>query len=406
MSSEYTNNPYVSPANQTAQSNMTAAVTGGLGLGSVYQAVGGALGSVGSAVGSALSEVGHTIGGIASVVSTQLDSIVSGAESFFAKDSPERISAEQLAKRNSTGNKASATPAEKMKAKTAATTGGTDYKFPPDEHPYVFKMNFFDYQRPDVYKTVTYSPIGSVTLPIPDGIQDNTATSWDFPAQGELGAGVDAVMNAINLAKTGKPVDGQMVMAAAENNMYAMTKSLVKSSLGEGVQDIAGQLLGAIPNPNISAVFRGVSFRTFSFSWNLVAKNPTESNTIRDLVRYLKQKSLPAFSGSEGSGHNVLQYPAIMEPAFFVSGAANEYLPKFKKAVLTAVTVSYNAGSGPSFYAKTHAPVFVGLSLSFSEIEYFTSEDYGGKGNAALHEGITNLVSAYTASPNLPAGDR
>jgi len=406
MSSEYTNNPYVTPGNQTAGSNMTTAATGGLGLGNVYQAVGGALGNVGSALGSALSDVGHTIGGIVDVVSSKMDSVISGAESFFSKDSPERISAQMLAKRNSSQSKASATPAEKMKAKTAATTGGTDYKFPPDEHPYIFKMNFFNYQRPDVYKTVTYSPIGSVTLPIPDNIIDSNGINYDFPAQGELGAGVDAVMQAVNLAKTGKPVTAPMVGAAAENNMYAMTKSLVQASMGEGVADIAGQLLGAIPNPNISAVFKGVNFRSFSYTWNLVARNPAESNVIKDLVRYLKQKALPAFAGSEGSGHNVLQYPAIMEPAFFVSGAANEYLPKFKKAVITAVNVSYNAGSGPSFYAKTHAPVFVGLSLSFQEIEYFTSEDFGGKGNDYLHDGITNLVKTYASSPQLPAGDR
>jgi hypothetical protein len=76
--------------------------------------------------------------------------------------------------------------------------------------------------------------------------------------------------------------------------------------------------------------------------------------------------------------------------------AYNGNMYTFKHCVVESIKVNY-APSSPSFFADgENAPAFIGIEMSFLEIEYFTADDFGRAGrNAdfgkALWDGVENI---------------
>jgi len=395
--SNITNNPFVQSVNQSVVSNITSAATGAVNnlIGNVEGALGSA-GSIASGLAHSLSSAGLPLGAAGDIMATQLDTLISGSSSYFSSGSPERITQNALLNRNLTSVEGS-NPETKVPTNATTTTGGARYVYPSDPAPYFMTLDFAKYARPNPYGNTTLNSIGSVVLPLPDGsgFVDNTTANWQESSLGLIGNALDGIKDVGNLKD--QDLGTLLKGAGAEGAMVAA--DTVGRALSEELVNAAESQLGLVPNPSLSLLFKGVGFRSFSFNWTFAPKTDAESNTIRDIIRFIKAKHLPTFTGSGGTGGTsfIFNYPAVVKPSFSLG---QNYMTHYKYCVIKSVNVNYSPqGSAPAFYSSTKAPAFINLSIELEEMEYVLATDYDptAKGTLAADIVAGQAKSAFKA---------
>lgn len=126
-----------------------------------------------------------------------------------------------------------------------------------------------------------------------------------------------------------------------------------------------------ILNPHISMLFKGVEPRTFTFDFQMFAKNAKESENIRQIIHIFKYAMHP--STQEEAGADPKRY--FFYPENFVIGLfspEDKYLFKISVCVLENMEVDYAGSSIPSFFYENGAPVHIKMSLTFKENEIMT----------------------------------
>jgi len=377
--SNLTNNPYVQSAQQTVVSNITSAATGAVNslVNNVQGALGG-VGSIASGLADALSSGGISGGAAAGLMSSKLDTLISGSSSFFTAGSPERITTNALANRNLSASRGS-NPETQIPGNQSKTTGGPRLQYPPSPAPYYMKFEFAKYARATPLANTTLDVIGTVILPMPDGdaLIDNTTALWTVKNGEQYGNALD------NMKSVGDIKDVAGVQAVSgDTALYAVDRA-ARLAGQDDIVDVAESQLGIATNPALAQTFTGVDFRTFTFKWMFAPKTDSESNTIRDIVKFFKAKHLPTFTGSGGNGGTsfFFNYPAIVKPSFSLG---QEYMTDFKYCVMKSVNVSYAPQGTAAFYSSTKAPVFITLSIELQEMEYRLATDYDSNAKGTL----------------------
>ena len=169
-------------------------------------------------------------------------------------------------------------------------------------------------------------------------------------------------------------------------------------------------------NPQETLSFSGVDLRNFTFSWDLYPSNADDTTRIRKIVKLLKQKSLPTSEAADVGGTTArafLNYPDIVE--LNLLGVQEDHFMRFKRCMIQNVTVDYGAGGMPEIM-KGGVPAAVTLTISFSEIQIQTAQDYGAKepvvtpavkqDSAAASKASGTNASAPNATPTNVNGGR
>lgn len=408
-------NPLVTQNNRTVVDNITAPATGAVNnlLNNVTGAL-GAVGSIASGITDALNSSGVNSLVSGALMATKLDNLISGSSSFFGSGSPLRTTLNALGLRNQTAAQW-VDPDSVINAEKANSTG-TVLVFPPDPAPYTMTFDFFKYQRMSPFANTEITKVdSSIVLPLPEGsgIQDTTRVDWQQQSLGLAGNVIDTlkntsgadIQNFMSNAKSagsslmsgnfkdyyrtaGNAVGPESIYGA----MYAMQTVGANELLGYGESQ-----LGVVSNPSLSTLFKGIGFRTFSFTWTFSAKSADESLTLKNIVDAFKRNHLPTFAGSSSS--LVFNYPNICRPRFTMGNGNNPYITDFQYCVIKSVDVKYSPqGNVPAFYAKTKAPVFLQLTIELEEMEYRLPQKYQGS-NAGTGIG-DNLVEQFNAGAN------
>lgn len=130
-------------------------------------------------------------------------------------------------------------------------------------------------------------------------------------------------------------------------------------------------------NPQETLSFSGVDLRNFTFSWDLYPSNPDDTKRIREIVEKLKMHSLPTTEAASTGGSTArafLNYPDIVE--LNLLGVQEDHFMRFKRCMIQSVGVDYGAGGMPEII-KGGVPAAVTLTITFSEIQIQTAQDYG-----------------------------
>lgn len=130
-------------------------------------------------------------------------------------------------------------------------------------------------------------------------------------------------------------------------------------------------------NPQETLSFSGVDLRNFTFSWDLYPSNADDTNRINEIVKRLKLHSLPTTEAADVGGSTArafLNYPDIVE--LNLLGVQEDHFMRFKRCMIQNITVDYGAGGMPEIL-KGGVPAAVTLTISFSEIQIQTAQDYG-----------------------------
>ena len=248
--------------------------------------------------------------------------------------------------------------------------------------------------------------MGSVKLPIPDGISDQNSVNWNGASMGPAAVGAlnavagvgDAIGNSINAGTK----DGGFDMGAAANALIKSSGAGLKELAEAGKSPVFGDILrrqlmssavsqlginvsseeilaassGRITNQNLELLFSSMNLRQFSFAFQLVPRSSNESIEVRKILRFFKQGSAPKKSalGSSGSAF-FIKSPNVFRMSYKRNGEQIKGLNKFKICACQGVGVNY-APNGYSTYILDSQPVAITLSLGFTELTPIFYDDY------------------------------
>lgn len=262
----------------------------------------------------------------------------------------------------------------------------------------------------------------SVVLPIPGNLAVAYAAQYENTSLGILGA-----MSAGRVGGTSLSSGVQDAVAAIANKVSQFNSD--SQSVGEGLalggtiaattgiasrtllgaaligaggvsSVVTGQLLqaGLAINPHQAQVFRGVDFRSHQLDYKFVARNQTESNTLKSIITAFKQAMLPgnAIGSREGSAGLAFSYPEEFTLSFAPRIAS--YLYKFGRCVLTNFNITYNGENLPIFFETTGAPVSINLSMTFQETQVLTKDGFSTYENSPNNLGAN--IDAVDQSTN------
>jgi hypothetical protein len=171
-------------------------------------------------------------------------------------------------------------------------------------------------------------------------------------------------------------VAGAMATQAAANTVGgALSRSLGRTNSGGNLStdQSLGALFGATRNPYLTALFRGIDFRTFEFTFNLFPHNQEEAETIDAIIKVFRQAYLPSY-GSGVGGKAILDYPLEFNISYKWGTKDNPYLNKFMNCVLVGLEVNHT-GYGSWVSMKNGFPASTIIQLRFSETNIVTRED-------------------------------
>lgn len=121
-------------------------------------------------------------------------------------------------------------------------------------------------------------------------------------------------------------------------------------------------------NPFKEVMFESVDYRTFSFRYKFFPKSQLETDKIRDIIDLFKRHMHPELTTNK----LFYIYPSEFQIAYYYKNDINKYLHNFATCVLTDMQVEYGGDQFATF--ENGAPVEIGLSLTFRELEQMTSE--------------------------------
>jgi len=235
--------------------------------------------------------------------------------------------------------------------------------------------------------------VKSISLPVPSQLVDAMDAQYSELELGALGGAISDLQSvgaikdmAINTVKEAFE-QGQYAAKADFNSIkqnqgiatLALTNMIRKKS--DGVKVGLARFFGSVPNPHLSALFKGVGLKNHSFSWRLSPANVQESIILKNVINTFKRGMLPARTNQ----NLTLEMPDEVD--IYIRGHnVNHGMYEFKTAVIKNVTINFAPDNIPSFYAGTGAPTHVDFKVDFLETTIHTREDYP-EDTVAMSEG-------------------
>lgn len=270
--------------------------------------------------------------------------------------------------------------------------------FPQDQiggHGIVLNFSRYTYDKnADLQNKVV---ISSIMLPIPSNLNDSfnirinqaelglsgsiaarsASSMTNFTPGAVLGAGLGDVGDIIESVKDAVLGSGDMTFAA----IAALQSSLVSDEDRKGFE--AG--FGRATNPHLALSFDGVDLKQHTFQWQLAPRNSRESETLKKIITKVKKNVLPRISSL---GVNMFEYPNVVD-IFFV-GTEPGYLYYFKRCLMSSFETNY-AGSGNVAFVEGGRPAVINLSMTLTEMDIHTSEDYQSESESIAQDAMNAL---------------
>ena len=256
----------------------------------------------------------------------------------------------------------------------------TQLSFPDDLGNHAMIFNFSAYDYGGIGTQVNQVLESSIALPIPSNLAD-TFSMRVLPT--ELGSVGNATRDIVSMAGEGN-LTAMGVFETAKSALAGQGTRIAAASLdsltGTNTAKAIEVATGMVVNPRIALAFEGVDLKSHTFTWTLAPRSAAESDKLRKIIQQIKKSALPTFNNSFGQ-KVFLNYPNVVDVSFL--GTTDGFMYYFKRAMISQVEVNYS-GSGAPAFVEGGKPAVVGLTLSMTEIDIHTSEDYGGEGTPEI----------------------
>lgn len=279
------------------------------------------------------------------------------------------------------------------------SASNVNYQFPKDigAHGILFVFKKYEYQQTRGLLS-TVSNIGtSVLFPLPKQLNDRTGVRINRPELGMAGEIAATAMSANHgeLKAIQKAVadmfpkgdaayegiknfltGGEGTIQETSQTGYLIRRALgsVGGPLAQGVDIGAGTTL----NPKQSLAFDGVEMKSHSFDWDFAPTSVEESESLRKIIRTIKNKMLPEYAPLTIGGQNALQriflkYPHLVD--VYLIGVDNKHFFKYKTGMLQSLDINY-APTGSVGVLRGGKPAMMSVQMSIYEADIHTATDY------------------------------
>jgi hypothetical protein len=240
-------------------------------------------------------------------------------------------------------------------------------RFPEDEN--FESPNFIMFK---LYKRETSDPKAleeytDIFLQLPNDIKTSTKIGWAGVDTGMTGEVIRAMQgdSELSLGQGSGEIINKVVSGIASNALKLFGASF-------DADTIAGLATKTIANPYISAMFKGVDLKNFSFTFEFYPRTIDDCKKIKEIVDTFKFASLPNAIGEDAPR---LIYPMEFDIKFLTkadSGNENPFMPKFNRSVLTDFSADYAIQT----FRNGH-PQHISMSIGFTELEIETQVSFG-----------------------------
>ena len=231
-----------------------------------------------------------------------------------------------------------------------------------NQNPAWMEFQFYERKSPR-----SSPPDDTISLYMPESVAQPSTVSWDTERFGFVGNSIAGGGNGGIMGTVAGGVD------VAYERSYANLQAALANSLGGRLSaESIMSAQGKVPNPYLTMLFRGVDFRTYSFSFKFFPYTEKDSDVIHNIIKTLRGNSLPDYA-SEGSS-TFLGYPKEVEVAYKWKSKDNPYLHKFKRSVITAIDVDYTP-QGMFAVMRNGMPACIQVNLKLSEVELVMRKD-------------------------------
>lgn len=321
-------------------------------------------------------------------------------------------------------NDSSATKPASTDLATDASAEGTRTEFPTIVHPTglgkskqdVIRFDMMEYQPQDFAATGQFGftsgrvgsrerSIGSVTLPIPAGISDQSSVEWGSNSMTAVDAAkalvaTSALQAALNsggdlgeTVKAGGDAAGSVMKTLKSNSGAAgaaIANSFAAAAAGVDGQSLLSRTTGQVLNPNMELLFKGPTLRPFQFTFTLAPRDKDEAKNVISIIRFFKQGMAPIKSQS----NLFLKSPHTFQLRYLHRGEKEDggtglhfKLNAFKECALQTVGVNYTPTGNYATY-QDGTMVAYELTLGFSELEPIYNNDFGMGNGKELDDAI------------------
>ena len=235
--------------------------------------------------------------------------------------------------------------------------------------------------------------IGSVTLPIPGGIQENNSVAFGDGTMTPLQAAGAKIMDAAFgkegtiAAAGGKAGETFEELLKDNSSRQALEAYFTGQGIGLSVDQVLARTRGQVVNNNLELLFQGPVLRPFNFNFKLSPRDDTEAQSIRRIIRFFKQGMAPQRS----QGNLFLKAPHMFEIEYITrgeSGVKHPSLNSFKTCACIGFAVNYTPdGTYNTFDDPGASMTAYELRMQFKELDPVYNEDYGNEGNLPADAG-------------------
>ena len=219
--------------------------------------------------------------------------------------------------------------------------------------------------------------IGTVTLPVPAGIQDQNQAGWgDGRINPIQAAGVNFAMTAFNKGLGAAMSDTADKLGDIGANSGALKEGVkayfTAAGVGVPLDQILARTQGQVLNPNLELLFNGPTLRPFNFTFKMSARSGDESKEIVRIIRFFKQGMSPQRTDS----NLFVKAPHTFQLEYLHRGQGeHNFLNKFKECALIGMSVNYTPENNYATF-EDGAMVSYEMQMQFKELDPVYNEDY------------------------------
>ena len=247
--------------------------------------------------------------------------------------------------------------------------------------------------------------VGHITLPIPDGVSDQNQVDFSNGTLNPLQvAGAETALKFFlggGSDKAGENAAKAFKQAITDPNVRNAVSAIITGSVFQvDANELLARTEGNVLNNNLELLFRGPTLRPFNFSFNLSARDTSESRMIKKIIRAFKQSS----AVQKTPGGLFLHAPNTYKLEF-INGKTNrkhEFLPRVKECALLGVTMNYMPENTYMTYDDT-SMVSYNMRLSFKELEPVFNDDYDkeDQGDTGVRRGSVAASKFFQQSSDI-----
>lgn len=226
---------------------------------------------------------------------------------------------------------------------------------------------------------------GSVTLPIPGGIQDKNSVKFEgenmnlgqaamagavLNPEGAFNATVSALNNLLDMSP--KEIENALGSPQAKNIVAALRLGLAQQVSGTNLFSRIG---GGILNPNMELLFQAPTLRSFNFSFTMSARSSTEATQIKKIIRFFKQ----GMSVKKSDDNVFVVSPNIFNIKYLLGDSGDDHpsIGRIKDCALLDLNTTYGNGNTYMTYNDPDRTMTqYKIDMTFQELDPITEDDY------------------------------